>query len=176
MAVDEIDNETNGWDAFVPPGRGGKWPWHGALTGWFALIAFLLLALGSVLWAVHFFETRLDRSVRADLQSNGIEADQLDFDWDYRDLSVTGQLPAEVTEDQLLAVLENTDNRGLRRISLAIDPQDEQRPESTRLGTVDVTVTLENGELVLQGTVLTCLLYTSPSPRDATLSRMPSSA
>ena len=105
MAVDEIDNETNGWDTFVPPGRGGKWPWHGALTGWFALIAFLLLALGSVLWAVHFFETRLDRSVRADLQSNGIEADQLDFDWDYRDLSVTGQLPAEVTEDQLLAVL-----------------------------------------------------------------------
>ena len=37
------------------------------------------------------------------------------------------------------------------------------------------------GELVEQGiippgAVLTCLLYTSPSPRDATLSRMPSSA
>ena len=28
----------------------------------------------------------------------------------------------------------------------------------------------------LSGKVLTCLLYTSPSPRDATLSRMPSSA
>ena len=27
-----------------------------------------------------------------------------------------------------------------------------------------------------QGGVITCLLYTSPSPRDATLSRMPSSA
>ena len=27
-----------------------------------------------------------------------------------------------------------------------------------------------------QGTVLTCLLYTSPSPRDGLLSRMPSSA
>ena len=26
------------------------------------------------------------------------------------------------------------------------------------------------------GTAITCLLYTSPSPRDATLSRMPSSA
>ena len=29
---------------------------------------------------------------------------------------------------------------------------------------------------VLAESVLTCLLYTSPSPRDATLSRMPSSA
>ena len=28
----------------------------------------------------------------------------------------------------------------------------------------------------LYGTLSTCLLYTSPSPRDATLSRMPSSA
>ena len=27
-----------------------------------------------------------------------------------------------------------------------------------------------------QGDITTCLLYTSPSPRDATLSRMPSSA
>ena len=29
---------------------------------------------------------------------------------------------------------------------------------------------------VADGSVSTCLLYTSPSPRDATLSRMPSSA
>ena len=39
------------------------------------------------------------------------------------------------------------------------------------------------GKLILEGHIkhcvkdgLTCLLYTSPSPRDATLSRMPSSA
>ena len=31
-------------------------------------------------------------------------------------------------------------------------------------------------KLVNQGMILGCLLYTSPSPRDATLSRMPSSA
>ena len=28
----------------------------------------------------------------------------------------------------------------------------------------------------VEGEIITCLLYTSPSPRDATLSRMPSSA
>ena len=37
-----------------------------------------------------------------------------------------------------------------------------------------VTVFLVNG-VKLQG-IITCLLYTSPSPRDAALSRMPSSA
>ena len=37
---------------------------------------------------------------------------------------------------------------------------------------LDITATHEERET----TVHTCLLYTSPSPRDATLSRMPSSA
>ena len=32
------------------------------------------------------------------------------------------------------------------------------------------------GYLVIGGNMYVCLLYTSPSPRDATLSRMPSSA
>ena len=32
------------------------------------------------------------------------------------------------------------------------------------------------GETVLSAELIACLLYTSPSPRDATLSRMPSSA
>ena len=37
-------------------------------------------------------------------------------------------------------------------------------------------VLLELGELLLNRSVLSCLLYTSPSPRDGLLSRMPSSA
>ena len=37
-----------------------------------------------------------------------------------------------------------------------------------------VTVTFVDGEFTAKGK--NCLLYTSPSPRDATLSRMPSSA
>ena len=32
------------------------------------------------------------------------------------------------------------------------------------------------GRFICVGTSISCLLYTSPSPRDATLSRMPSSA
>ena len=37
------------------------------------------------------------------------------------------------------------------------------------------TITLD-GTPLAEPTYVTCLLYTSPSPRDATLSRMPSSA
>ena len=42
---------------------------------------------------------------------------------------------------------------------------------------IDGIVRQAGGEIFyLKGTVTDCLLYTSPSPRDATLSRMPSSA
>ena len=35
---------------------------------------------------------------------------------------------------------------------------------------------LQNANVILEGTTLGCLLYTSPSPRDRQKSRMPSSA
>ena len=41
---------------------------------------------------------------------------------------------------------------------------------------VMVVTSLKTMEEIRQGTLLTCLLYTSPSPRDAIPSRMPSSA
>ena len=47
------------------------------------------------------------------------------------------------------------------------------------IGTVDKSVTKDPStplEYGRQHSDSTCLLYTSPSPRDATLSRMPSSA
>ena len=54
--------------------------------------------------------------------------------------------------------------------------------ESSEAGDADVEINEENLEEVFEGPgtseipARTCLLYTSPSPRDATLSRMPSSA
>ena len=46
----------------------------------------------------------------------------------------------------------------------------------TDIVTDTIQVTLSDQEGSGSAWVLTCLLYTSPSPRDATLSRMPSSA
>ena len=48
-------------------------------------------------------------------------------------------------------------------------------PDEGDTVTFDITVT-NSGPDGATGISLTCLLYTSPSPRDATLSRMPSSA
>ena len=53
-----------------------------------------------------------------------------------------------------------------RRIAEQIDPEEEERLKNTRIADVVETEHL----------VPVCLLYTSPSPRDRTRSRMPSSA
>ena len=48
---------------------------------------------------------------------------------------------------------------------------------ATGPGTKDDAITVQVGDTVLYGKYAgTCLLYTSPSPRDRTRSRMPSSA
>ena len=44
------------------------------------------------------------------------------------------------------------------------------------IATADKPFLADGGLILLQGNLGRCLLYTSPSPRDATLSRMPSSA
>ena len=46
--------------------------------------------------------------------------------------------------------------------------------DSDKYPSYQVRLSLDTGELISVGKP--CLLYTSPSPRDATLSRMPSSA
>ena len=79
-------------------------------------------------------------------------------------------------------------DRGMLPLSMAkagetvtirkITGKDEVRQHLAELGlVVDTDVTVVNeiaGNLILQ--VKSCLLYTSPSPRDGLLSRMPSSA
>ena len=51
-------------------------------------------------------------------------------------------------------------------------------PESSRMGNIFgvIGMIIAVFTTLMFKSVLSCLLYTSPSPRDATLSRMPSSA
>ncbi len=154
MAADELHDDSRDWDAFVPPGRGGVWPWSSALIGWLGLLALVLAAAATGWWGVTHFENRLEQSVRAELQSAGINPQSLNFDWDYRDVSVTGKLDG-AAQDQLLAVMRETDDSGIRQIDLQLAAADEKPQELEQLGVVDVSASLEDGKMLLQGTVLT---------------------
>ena len=76
----------------------------------------------------------------------------------------------------------NTDSDG-RPLSGTLGPGDitvntdsDARSLSGTLGPGDITVDTDSDGRPLSGTLGPCLLYTSPSPRDRTRSRMPSSA
>ena len=55
----------------------------------------------------------------------------------------------------------------------AVDFQFKNKQYSTDLGQLALDIPFQHNKYLNH---YTCLLYTSPSPRDATLSRMPSSA
>ena len=59
-----------------------------------------------------------------------------------------------------------------------VDNPNIMNPEAFPEATTVYNLIVESGDCILRDsvTVSVCLLYTSPSPRDATLSRMPSSA
>ena len=72
---------------------------------------------------------------------------------------------------------------GVREMSLITTPPPLRRPIKTHLAALDpeavrsaIRQELDRGGQVFYVVPRVCLLYTSPSPRDATLSRMPSSA
>ena len=152
--VDEIDEPGLALDSFVPPGAGGIWPWS-SWVSWLAGGAILAVIIAmTVFRGIDHFENRLDQSVRGEMQSAGIDDSDLQFAWDYRDVAVTGKLPADSSGEQLLAVLRNADDHGVRDIHLEIDAAVAEVVESEQPGIVDVTVMLADGRMLLQGTVL----------------------
>ena len=67
----------------------------------------------------------------------------------------------------------------INRHQLRLMCLEEQVGEESIVRVIDAFVDgldLEELGFVMKGGIKNCLLYTSPSPRDATLSRMPSSA
>ena len=73
--------------------------------------------------------------------------------------------------------LSTTTQLELHRMMMLIRLFEEALEEMFSRGLLHGTMHLSIGqEATAAGACLACLLYTSPSPRDATLSRMPSSA
>ncbi len=154
MAADQLQDEKR-WDAFVPPGRGGSWPFTGALTSWLGLIALALITAVTCWWGIDHFENRLQQNVTADLEAAGINTEQLEFDWNYRNVSVKGKLQGAVDQEQLRTILAKADSSGIREIDINLDAADEEPDTVAQYGVVDVTAKLENSQMLLQGSVLT---------------------
>ena len=76
----------------------------------------------------------------------------------------------------LASVIENPDVPPNERLMILKEVAEEAR--AYKMGGEDkIRVAVNMSDMVCYfESIITCLLYTSPSPRDATLSRMPSSA
>ena len=83
-------------------------------------------------------------------------------------------LEVETTGDGTSLLPEEKANTRLTRVEMTYNlPQLNAEPVERRARAMAGTIFLNNEPTI---EILVCLLYTSPSPRDATLSRMPSSA
>lgn len=143
------------WAAFVPPGRGKQWPWKKRNIGFFAFCLMALVAGATGYWGIQHFEKRLDKSARGDLATAGVSLDKLDFDWSYRDLLLTGEVPSEVGEQRIVDILRSTDNNGIRDIKLQLTTTAVIPEPSIQKGTIDVEAELTEGKITLNGSVLT---------------------
>lgn len=151
----DFEPDERSWAAFVPPGRGKQWPWKISTTLGFGTVLLLALAFSTGWWGAGHFQSKLDKQARADLASAGIDLDALAFSWDYRNVSIAGELPADVSEQRVIEVLRSTAGRGIRDINLQLSRAPDKPPAAVEKGTIDLTATLADGLLTLRGTVLT---------------------
>jgi outer membrane protein OmpA-like peptidoglycan-associated protein len=155
MSADYAQQDDRFWAAYVPPSARAAFPWPAAAVVCFALALFALLFAATSYLTVQRVEQRLDRDVRAGLEANGISPDTLNFNWRYRDVRITGELDAGTPQQQLIDVVKAASGGGVRYIDVSIsEPEDNARAQP-RMGSVDVQVTLANGKVSLNGTVLT---------------------
>ena len=98
----------------------------------------------------------------------------------YQDLSRDVQLKGRFFKNKPLIYIL-VPRRGDEAIFAVKMSRDSREYKALLQCASDLTVLLKNNTVsvstkLLEKGLVTCLLYTSPSPRDATLSRMPSSA
>ena len=111
--VDSAPTSTkNSWLPYVPPGKNGRFPLGSATVWTGGLVVLFLLVVLTLVTVVPKIEARLARQTNTMLAEAGIDPTLLTFSWNYRDLSVHGELPPGVEVDQLATALNPLSDSG----------------------------------------------------------------
>lgn len=133
---------------------------------WSLVVLFLVVSV-SIAWAVPAVEARLDRQSRARLLDAGVDASTLNLRWNYRNLTVNGELPADTSVEQLSAILRQDMEAqspffadGIRQMVIDIKPSSVTEPSIlSALADAEfaVTATVDENTALLEGIVQTTL-------------------
>ncbi len=90
--------------------------------------AFILLFLATLFIVAPHIQQRLDRLTQNRLAQAGVSTELLHFDWDYRNLTVSGYLPEGVTKQRLAAIMRGSSEpesalfaNGIRHLSFDLE-------------------------------------------------------
>ena len=128
----------------------GKTNW--AVWWWLAPLLFLIAGLIAFVWGVNHIENTLETASPDILADAGIDASGLEFDANFRDVEVTGDLPAGVTAAQIEEALESDDSTAfnVRNATVAAAAAAVVAPE---LANIDVDAQSNGESITLRGTV-----------------------
>ncbi|MGI9606497.1 MAG: OmpA family protein [Acidimicrobiales bacterium] len=116
------------------------------------LIPLMVLLLAGVVWAVSHIEDDIESAAPEILTAAGIDASDLSFEASYRNLEVSGKLPAGVTPSDVIEVLEartgGSEGEDIRSVAVTASI----RPAEP-LGEIDVQATADGDTIVLTGIV-----------------------
>ena len=101
------------------------------------------------------------------IQDNSMDSEESDADWDFRGYGISYAVSEDLSVSYGMADVEYENTSLVDQESSAV---------SISYTNCSVTVSATHAEVDNIAGTSTCLLYTSPSPRDRQKSRMPSSA
>ena len=137
-----------------------KAAWNNLRIRMWVISAFVLLFLATVLIIAPQIQQRLDRQTKNRLAQAGINTATLKFDWDYRNLTVSGYLPEGVSPDGLATIMRGATEQtstffaqGIRRLRFV--DLDERMPVGVSVveESLAVEVTSNGSDATLEGVV-----------------------
>lgn len=126
-------------------------PWF-RKWGWWMLPLLLIAAIGATFWAIDHVEDDIVDAAPRILEEAGVDPSGLEFDADWRNVEVTGVLPAGVTAAEVEQILEDglgpAEKEDIRAATVLA-----QAAAPAPLGEIAVRAIHDGTEIVLQGNV-----------------------